>query len=147
MGEGFRETQSKLRIFIFLAILLVFISDVYAAKEIDVFKKGYEYYLSYQPDKAIDEFKSFLREYPQSTSKDAVMFWLGKSYLQLQATEEAKKVFSDLKKQFPESPYIAYVNKEWDKMGKADSSADVLKASGSEKEKKTGYPGKKICTG
>jgi len=81
-------------------------------QELDLVNSGYEYYLSYQPEKAVEEFKIFLKEFPDSSVRDAVMFWLGKSSMQLKDFEEAKKVFSALMQQFPESPYIKYVKRE-----------------------------------
>jgi len=113
MGEVLRSNKPKLIIFIPLFFTILSAIEARASlQEIDLVNSGYEYYLSYQPEKAVEEFKIFLKEFPDSSVRDAVMFWLGKSSMQLKDFEEAKKVFSALMQQFPESPYIKYVKRE-----------------------------------
>ncbi len=129
MGEIFCNNKSRLIILISAAFLLLSAAGVHASyQELDLFNKGYEYYLSYQPEKAVEEFNIFLREFPHSSSRDAVMFWLGKSLVQLKYFEEAEKVFSDIKQQIPGSPFIKYAEKELDAINKrpSDNSSGVL---------------------
>ncbi len=122
MGEVFYNNKSKSIIFIFLLFTLLSAIDAHASyREVDLFNRGYEYYLSYQPQKAVEEFRVFLKAYPDSSLKDAVMFWLGKSSVQLKEFEEAEKVFSDIRQQFPESPYIKYVKRELEIIEKISS--------------------------
>jgi cell division protein FtsN len=95
--------------------LLLPVCAVYAAdsgKEFDLFDRGYKDYLSYQPEKAAGEFRMFLKEFPGSSASDAVMFWLGKSLMQLKSFEEAKQIFAEMKQQFPDSPFVRYADKE-----------------------------------
>jgi hypothetical protein len=89
-----------------------------------------EYYLSYQPEKAVEEFRIFLKEFPESSAKDAVMFWLAKSLTQLKSFEEAAKVFSGIKEQFPESPLTGYVERELEMMRKELSDGGREKTPG-----------------
>jgi hypothetical protein len=100
--------------FIALLLSVIFFSVCAHAssREYKLFEQGYEYYFSYQPEKAVETFKIFLNEFPNSFAKDAAMFWLGKSLKQTDSPKEAEKVFSDIKHQFPDSPFIPYVNKE-----------------------------------
>ena len=113
MGKSFLNYKSKLIICVLLSVMLFPGADLDAStREVELFNKGYEYYLSYQPEKAVEEFRAFLKEFPGSSVKDAVMFWLGKSSIQLKNFEEAKKSFSNVSQEFPESPYVKYVKRE-----------------------------------
>ncbi len=113
MGKGFRNNKTGLRIVIVLSVLLFAVFDSQASsREFQLFDEAYKYYLSYQPEKAVEEFRIFLKEFPDSSAKDAVLFWLGKSLVQIKSVEEAKKIFSEIKQQFPESPFITYAKKE-----------------------------------
>ena len=78
-------------------------------REYDLLQKGYESYLSYQPEKAAEEFRTFLQEFPNSSARDAALFWLGKSLMQAKSTDEAGHVFTELKRQFPDSPFVAFI--------------------------------------
>jgi cell division septation protein DedD len=109
--------------------ILLLASAVYAAdpeKEFELFDRGYKDYLSYQPEKAAGEFRMFLKEFPGSSASDAVMFWLGKSLTQLKSFEEAKKIFAELKQQFPDSPFVRYADKELDGMKGASGFAGTV---------------------
>ncbi len=97
----------------FAAALLLTFSNAHASNsEFELFDKGYEYYLAYQPDRAVLTFRTFLSEFPESSAKDAAMFWLAKSLSQTGSVDEAKKVFSELRRECPESPFIPYLEKE-----------------------------------
>jgi len=113
MGTSFRYNQSKLATIAFTAICLLISFNVYASfREFELFDSGYEYYLSYKPVKAVEEFKAFLKEFPNSSAKDAALYWMGKSYLQMDAFAEARDAFWKIEVQFPDSPYMDYVEKE-----------------------------------
>ncbi|MEW6571830.1 MAG: RodZ domain-containing protein [Nitrospirota bacterium] len=87
--------------------------DIYATdRELDQFDRGYQYYLSYQPERAAESLRAFLEEFPDSSIKDAALFWLAKSLLQTESYEEARKTFLELKQQFAGSPYIPHVDRE-----------------------------------
>ncbi len=95
------------------APMLVAVSDVHAiSREVELFDKGCAYYLSYQPDKAAEEFRQFLKEFPGSSSVDAVLFWLAKSLVQMEALEEAKKIYSEIRERYPMSPFNRHIEKE-----------------------------------
>jgi len=118
MGKINRYNKTK---FITAAVLcvLLLVSAAYAAdpeKEFELFDQGYKDYLSYQPQKAAGEFRMFLKDFPESSAKDAVLFWLGKSLEQLKSFEEAKRIFADIKRQFPDSPFVRYADKEIETM-------------------------------
>lgn len=100
-----------------IAVLLVSAKADASHQELALFDQGYGYYLSYQPEKAVESFHIFLNEFPQSSAKDAAMFWLGKSVATLHHYEEAKQIFLRLKHEMPDSPFIGYVDKELKTMG------------------------------
>jgi hypothetical protein len=132
MGEVFCNNKSRLVIVICAIFLLLPAAGGHASyRELDLFKKGYEYYLSYRPEKAVEEFNLFLKEFPKSSSKDAVMFWLGKSFVQLKYFEKAKKVFSDIEQESPESPFIKYAKRELDAIN-SRSLAGIMPAGSEE---------------
>lgn len=101
----------------------------YGEFEIFLFDKGYEYYLSYQPDKAAEAFNIFLKAYPESAAKDAAMFWLGKCLLRMKSYEEAEKTFSEIKRQFPESPFVPFAEKELETVKRMNSVGKADEAS------------------
>jgi outer membrane protein assembly factor BamD (BamD/ComL family) len=118
----------------FVLISVLFFSAANAAvadKESQLFDKGYKYVNSHQPQKAVETFNLFLKEFPKSSSRDAAMYWLGKSLVQVKSFGEAKKVFSDIAKQFPESPFVPHLEKELQALdaqsggGKTDTNAEV----------------------
>jgi RodZ C-terminal domain/Tetratricopeptide repeat len=125
---------------IIFVISLSIINTYASHQELDLFDRGYEFYLSYQPEKAVETLRIFLNEFPNSSAKDAALFWLGRSLVKLSSFEEAKKVFDELKQQIPDSPFMVYVDKELEMMNaagtehktmtgitKADSEIQVLK--------------------
>ncbi|MEW6001759.1 MAG: tetratricopeptide repeat protein, partial [Nitrospirota bacterium] len=114
---------------IILLSALIFIATSYASRESDLFDQAYGYYLSYQPEKAVETFRTFLKEFPQSSAGDAAMFWLGMSLIQLRAFDEAKKVFLELKEQFPESLYIPYVDRELEMIERPDMRSKMESGS------------------
>ena len=118
MGEdimGKNICKNILITFVFVLVSVLFFSAVEAAalsKESQLFDKGYKYVIAHQPEKAVETFNLFLKEFPKSSSRDAAMYWLGKSLVQVKSFEEAKKVFSEIAKQFPESPFVPHIEKE-----------------------------------
>lgn len=134
----------NLKAAIFLLVLLA-VFDVHASnREFELFDRGYEHYLAYQPQKAVEEFRTFLREFPKSSSADAAMFWLGKALVQLNSLEEAKMVFLDIKKKFSQSPFIGYAEKEFERIN--SSQAEVKKAgmSGEDAKREKDVAGEKL---
>lgn len=117
MGKNVCKNIRKLIIFIII-MLLLFTTSTYSISEHDLFNSAYDYYLSYQPEKAIEEFKKFINEFPNSSAKDGALFWLGKSLMQIGSYEEAEKVFNDLKTEFSNSLYIKFANRELENIEK-----------------------------
>jgi len=100
-------------LFIGLCVLVFFsTSSAAAIQEDELFEKAYENYLSYQPDKALEYFNDFLANFPDSSAKDAVLFWKARSLTQLKRPDEALKILSEIKRAFPGSPFIPFVEKE-----------------------------------
>lgn len=119
MGEGFNHDKpgtggrGLMRLLVFVSAFLLMVSGVHAAgSEFELFDKGYEEYFAYRPEKAVESFRAFLRDFPESSAKDAAIFWLGKALIQTGSVEESKKVFSELKQQSPESPFLSYAEGE-----------------------------------
>lgn len=103
-----------------IAALLLWVSETRASyQEFELFDKGYEYYLSYQPEKAVEIFTVFLKEFPESSAKDAALFWLGKSLIHVKSFDEARKAFSRLQDEFPESHFIPHLKRELETLGEA----------------------------
>jgi hypothetical protein len=121
------ELMGKARIIalvLFLALLL-WAYETCASNEFELFDKGYEYYLAYQPEMAADTFRMFLLEFPGSSAKDAAMFWIGKSLIRVKSFDEARKVFVGLRQEFPESPFIPHVEKELSNLGSTPSPGKI----------------------
>jgi hypothetical protein len=128
MGKITGKSKLKLKIAIFMFLMLSMAGSVNAAsRDVELFDRGYGYYLSYQPDKAAETFRTFLNEFPQSSAKDAVMFWLGKSLMQMNSYEEAGKFFSALRQNFPESPFSEYALQELETIKKVKSGLEKPK--------------------
>lgn len=153
VGKVFRndELMGKagiIAVVLFLALLLR-ASETRASNEFELFDKGYEYYLAYQPEMAADTFSMFLLEFPGSSAKDAAMFWLGKSLIRVKSFDEARKVFAGLRQEFPESPLIPQVERELSNLrntpppGKTETSGEpvrgkaVRESGQADSEKKT----------
>jgi tetratricopeptide (TPR) repeat protein len=108
-------------------LLAVFLmtTDLYAAEyELSLFDKGYQYYLSYQPQEAMETFHIFLKEFPNSSVKDAALFWLGRSLVKLQLFEAARDIFLQLKDEIPDSPFTKYVDNELKAMNAQTAEKD-----------------------
>lgn len=117
MGKNVCKNIRKL-IIIILILLSLFVTNAYSISEHELFNTAYDYYLSYQPEKAIEEFKKFIEKFPNSSAKDGALFWLGKSLMQVGSYEEAEKVFNDLKTEFSNSLYIKFANRELENIEK-----------------------------
>jgi hypothetical protein len=130
MGKVFCKNISKLSFCILLTCILIFGERAHASyREFQLFDGAYLAYLSYQPEKAVEEFRLFLKEFPDSSAKDAALFWLAKSLLQIKSIEEAKKTFADIKEQCPESPFNRYVTKEMETIGNASDKHSSVKVT------------------
>ena len=128
MGKIFGKSELKLTAAVLLSLVLLTSEYVSAAsRDVELFDRGYGNYLSYQPEKAVEAFRTFLKDFPDSSARDAVMFWLGKSLMQLKSYKEAGNVLSDLRKQFPESPFAAYALQEIEAIKKAESEQALNK--------------------
>lgn len=132
MGKGFRNNKINMIAAIFLSAMLFIVSNVSSSnaylREFELFDQGYEYFLSDQPKKAVETFSIFLKEFPDSSAKDAAMLWLGKSLIHLKSFGEAKKVLSEIKQQFPDSPFIPYAGRELEMISRTESGANKTEA-------------------
>lgn len=130
MGKVFCKNISKLTFCILLTCILIFGGRAHASyREFQLFDRAYLSYLSYQPEKAVEEFRLFLEEFPDSSAKDAALFWLAKSLLQIKSMEEAKKTFADIREQCPESPFNRYVTKEMETIGNTSDEHGSVKVT------------------
>lgn len=119
VGKGFHKAKLKIIAVIIVAVISASAFNISASyRELELFDQGYEYYLSYRPEKAVEAFTIFIGEFPRSPARDAAMFWLGKSLLQLKLPDDAKNAFRDIKSKFPKSPLTKYVDKELEKLEK-----------------------------
>jgi cell division septation protein DedD len=130
MGPLFCKNLSKLTFCVLLISTLFFERTAYAShRELELFDHAYQAYLSYRPEEAVEEFRIFLEEFPDSFAKDAALFWLAKSLLQIKSIEEAKKTFAYVKEQFPESPYSHYVRKEMETLSNVSERLSSVKGT------------------
>ncbi len=81
-------------------------------REPELFEKAYGYYLASNPDKALETFDLFLRQFPESSALDSIYFWRAKALMQMKRNEEAVKGFQTLREVFPESSYSLFAEKE-----------------------------------
>lgn len=104
-----------------------------AVEEDELLEKGYENYISYYPEKALEYFNVFLENFPDSSAKDAVLFWKAKSLMQLKRTDEALKIFNELKRTLPGSPFVPFIEKEL-AVYKNNSSQPVVEKEATERK-------------
>ena len=126
MGKVFRNNTSRLTVLLVALILLFGGAAEGSNREVQLFDRAYYFYLSYQPEKAIQQFRAFIDEFPESSAKDAALFWLAKSLLQVHALDEGVKMFAELRGRFPESPFIRYVRQE---IGAIEDAAGIRKCA------------------
>jgi len=58
------------------------------------------------PMAAIERYEYVLQTYPQYKERDKVMYDLGRAYLSVFKTDQAAGTFEQLRKQYPQSPYV-----------------------------------------
>lgn len=117
MGKILCKNTSGLIVLLITFIFLFGNSGEASFREFQVFDQAYHYYLSYQPEKAAEQFRAFLDEFPESSARDAAIFWLGKSLLQMRSIEEATRTFTEVKTKYPESPYNRYIAQAMEDIG------------------------------
>ena len=61
------------------------------------------------PFAAAERFQYLLQSYPQYKEKDKVLFNLGLAYVHNRQPDDAVRTFDQLRKDFPQSPYIAQI--------------------------------------
>jgi tetratricopeptide (TPR) repeat protein len=126
----FRKNLSELTFCIlFISILLFNTTAKASCREFQLFDQAYNSYLSYRPEKAVEGFMLFLEEFPDSSAKDAALFWLAKALLQTKSVEEARKTFAYIKEQFPESPFIRYITQELEMIGNRSEEHSSVKVT------------------
>ena len=106
-------------------------------RETELFNKGYEYLFSYKPDKAAETFRIFLKEFPESSARDAALFWLGKTLISMKLYGEAELTFQTIQKEFPDSPFIVFIDIEMEEIARVrseGSSRDVSKTADAQKD-------------
>ncbi len=105
-------------------------------RETELFNKGYEYLFSYKPDKAAETFRIFLKEFPESSARDAAMFWLGKTLTSMKLYNEAELTFQTMQKEFPDSPFIVFLDIELEEIAKVRSTESVTAAKAASEPQK-----------
>ncbi|NJD57420.1 MAG: tetratricopeptide repeat protein, partial [Nitrospirae bacterium] len=123
MGKIFsKHTIAATGFFLFVLLLSGMAEAVH--EEADLFEKAYGYYLSYQPEKAIEAFDQFIDRFPSSSAMDSVMFWRAKSLVQMKRIDEAARDFSLMKERYPDSSYTVFAEKELDAIQQSSRKAE-----------------------
>ncbi|TAN43103.1 MAG: tetratricopeptide repeat protein [Nitrospirae bacterium] len=120
--------------------LLTLINTAHTAvsDESELFEKAYGLYQTNQPEKALELFVLFMKEYPSSSARDSVMYWQAKAMIQLKRTEEAKRVFSAIAEQFPGSMFSKFARQELEVLGQAVPDAVIMPEPSKETLQKPG---------
>jgi tetratricopeptide (TPR) repeat protein len=125
MGKNFNKTAVDIAAVMLAVFILLSVREAYPAyREAELFDLGYEQYLSSQPEKAVDAFTLFLREFPKSSAKDAAMFWMGKSFLRMKHIQEARNIFDEMAREFPESPLKSHAMREMENLGESSATKE-----------------------
>lgn len=117
--SGIRKDHAALVAVLFCLVLLWQAGPAGGAvdQEARLFERAYEYYLAFQPDKAVSAFDQFLKEYPTSSARDSVLFWQAKSLLLMNRTDDARSIYDRLIAEHPDSPYRRFAEQEIDSLG------------------------------
>ncbi len=75
--------------------------------ELQTYEEGFRYYRSGNYEKAVERFRAFLQQYPQSEYGDNALFWLGECYLKQGDHERAILAFEDVTKRYPQGNKVA----------------------------------------
>lgn len=136
-----RDHRAKTFIAIATGILLLLALTTGHARasigEMKLFDEAYSAYLSYQPRKAIESFQRFLVDFPNSSLKDAALFWLGKSFVVIEQYADARETFHRLQREIPDSPFTPYSDRELDVLDMREKSKQALRDA-EKTEMKTG---------
>jgi outer membrane protein assembly factor BamD len=66
------------------------------------------FYMRYgSPRAAADRFEYLLKNFPRYPARDKVMYYMGIAYSQSSDPEDSQKAWERLKKEYPQSPYVA----------------------------------------
>ena len=133
MGKSVSHYKKIIYVLCICLLLLFSTLSSAALREDELFEKAYENYLSYHPEKALEYFNIFLEDFPDSSAKDAALFWKAKSLMQLKRTDEALKIFNELKRTLPGSPFVPFMEKEL-AVYKNNSSQPVVKKEATERK-------------
>lgn len=92
------------------------------------------FYLRYGiPVASVRRFEFLLETYPEYSEKDKALFYLGEAYRAARRFEDSKAAFTRLRRQFPDSPYLAEVPD-------LDSGPYAPQPAGGEEEPEPGAP-------
>ena len=71
------------------------------------FKKGDMFYSGNNYKNAIDEYQNFIKSYPDSKKNAEALYWMGKSFINLDEQEKASQTFIKLQDKYPKSDYAS----------------------------------------
>lgn len=122
------KTVKLTSILIFLCVLFT-VTIPRASDEYELFQEGYDLYLSCQPSRAVEKFEVFLKEFPDSSARDSVLFWLGKALIQMGKLADSVKVFNEIKSNYPNSPFNYQARKEVEKISSLTLNPEIDRSS------------------
>jgi cell division septation protein DedD len=130
MGKSFNKNTVGITVVVLAAVTLLNIREAYPAyREAELFDLGYEQYLSSQHERAVEAFTLFLDDFPRSSAKDAAMFWMAMSLIQLRRDQEARTALERMTREFPESPLKPYAVRELEKLEESAATKEGAPAA------------------
>ncbi|MGC2063650.1 MAG: tetratricopeptide repeat protein [Thermodesulfovibrionales bacterium] len=112
--------------------LCLFIGTAHTAMpgEADLFEKAYGLYQSGEHGKAAEFFGTFLKEYPDSSVRDSVLFWQAKSFIHLGRLDNAKALLDTLIEQYSQSTFNGFARQELEVLRQTTSSVSATPVIG-----------------
>jgi len=95
--------------------------------ELEYFQVGYDFYNDQQPDKAIENFKKLIDNYPEGEKTASATFMIGFIYANnLENYEEARIYYNKFIEKYPDHELVASARYELETLGKDINELDIF---------------------
>jgi tol-pal system protein YbgF len=88
------------------------------------FKRGEIFYTGKKYSDAISEYEAFMKKFPGSQKNDEALYWMGKSYVNMNDEANADKTFREIQTKYPNSDYAPLSMLEQGLMNKQNNKID-----------------------